>query len=241
MADQMHCLVTGATGYIGGRLAPALIERGHRVRAMARTPDKLVDAPWRDRAEVVRGDLGDPESLTSAFDGVDVVYYLVHSMGTSTDFVTEEKRVCPQRRRRGQGRRGAAHRLPQRAAPRRRTVSASGVPHRRRRHPDRVRHRDPGVAGGHRRRLRFGVVRDDPPPHRPAAGDDDAEVGSQQDPAHRDRRRPALPGRGRHGDRCPSHGPGTSAAPTSSSTARRCRSMPTSPGCAGGSSSPCRF
>ena len=94
MADQMHCLVTGATGYIGSRLAPVLIERGHHVRAMARTPDKLADAPWRDQAEVVRGDLTDPKSLTSAFEGTDVVYYLVHSMGTSKDFVTEEKRAA---------------------------------------------------------------------------------------------------------------------------------------------------
>ena len=57
---------------------------------MARTPDKLSSAPWRDRVEVVRGDLTDPGSLTAAFEDVDVVYYLVHSMGTSKDFVAEE-------------------------------------------------------------------------------------------------------------------------------------------------------
>ncbi|MGE0214290.1 NAD(P)H-binding protein [Mycolicibacterium sp.] len=89
-SEPLRCLVTGATGYIGGRLAPILIERGHRVRAMARTPAKLDDVSWRDRAEVVRGDLTDPGSLATAFDGVDVVYYLVHSMGTSKDFVAEE-------------------------------------------------------------------------------------------------------------------------------------------------------
>ena len=50
---------------------------------MARSPDKLAGVAWRDRVEVVRGDLGDPDSLTAAFDGMDVVYYLVHSMGTS--------------------------------------------------------------------------------------------------------------------------------------------------------------
>ena len=87
---QIRCLVTGATGYIGGRLAPRLIDRGHTVRALARNPDKLADAPWRDQAEVVRGDLGDADSLTAAFDGVDVVFYLVHSMGTAPDFVNEE-------------------------------------------------------------------------------------------------------------------------------------------------------
>ncbi|MDZ4236201.1 MAG: NAD(P)H-binding protein [Dietzia sp.] len=94
MAAEIRCLVTGATGYIGGRLVPALLERGHHVRAMARTPAKLNDAPWRDQAEVVRGDLTQPDSLTAAFEGTDVIYYLVHSMGTSKDFVAEEKRAA---------------------------------------------------------------------------------------------------------------------------------------------------
>jgi len=86
--------LTGATGYIGGRLAPELLARGFAVRAMARNPDKLADADWRDQVEVVRGDLGDPDSLTEAFDGVDVVYYLVHSMGSAKDFVAEEARAA---------------------------------------------------------------------------------------------------------------------------------------------------
>lgn len=90
--DKIRCLVTGATGYIGGRLVPELLDHGFAVRAMARNPDKLTDVPWRDRVEVVRGDLGEPDSLTAAFDGVDVVYYLVHSMGSSKDFVAEEAR-----------------------------------------------------------------------------------------------------------------------------------------------------
>jgi uncharacterized protein YbjT (DUF2867 family) len=85
-------LVTGATGYIGGRLVPPLLERGHTVRALARNPDKLADAAWRDRVEVARGDLDDEDSLSAAFDGMDVVYYLVHSMGTDPDFVDAEAR-----------------------------------------------------------------------------------------------------------------------------------------------------
>ena len=87
---ESRCVVTGATGYIGGRLAPRLLDRGHTVRALARNPDKLADVPWRHRVEVVRGDLGDADSLTAAFDGAEVVYYLVHSMGSSPDFVAEE-------------------------------------------------------------------------------------------------------------------------------------------------------
>jgi uncharacterized protein YbjT (DUF2867 family) len=89
---EMRCLVTGATGYVGGRLVPRLLAAGYDVRAMARTPAKLADVPWRDAVEVVRGDLGDPDSLAAAFDGVDVLYYLVHSMGTSKDFAAEERR-----------------------------------------------------------------------------------------------------------------------------------------------------
>jgi uncharacterized protein YbjT (DUF2867 family) len=84
--------VTGATGYVGGRLIPLLLDRGHSVRALARNPDKLADVPWRDRVEGARGDLDDPDSLGEAFDGVDVVYYLVHSMGTESDFVAAEAR-----------------------------------------------------------------------------------------------------------------------------------------------------
>ncbi|KUI32900.1 oxidoreductase [Mycobacterium sp. IS-1742] len=90
MVDNIRCLVTGATGYIGGRLVPALLDRGLQVRAMARTPGKLDDAPWRAQVEVAKGDLTDRDSLAAAFDGVDVVYYLVHSMGTSANFVAEE-------------------------------------------------------------------------------------------------------------------------------------------------------
>jgi len=93
MAEQVRCLVTGATGYIGGRLVPRLLDDGHRVRALARNPDKLADVPWRQQAEVARGDLGDVDSLIAAFDGVDVVYYLVHSMGTSKNFMAEEARA----------------------------------------------------------------------------------------------------------------------------------------------------
>ena len=89
-SDKIHCLVTGATGYIGGRLVPPLLDRGYAVRALARNPDKLADAAWRDQVEVARGDLADPDSLSAAFDGIDVVYYLVHSMGTSKDFVAAE-------------------------------------------------------------------------------------------------------------------------------------------------------
>ena len=193
--ESRRCLVTGATGYIGGHLAGLLVERGQTVRALARKPEKLRDAPWRDKAEVVRGDLSDPDSLVAAFDGVDVVYYLVHSMGTSSDFVRAEEESA----------RNVA--AAAQTAGVRRIVYLSGLHptgelsrHLRSRNtvgedPDGLERRDRRAAGGHRRRLGFRVVRDGPPSHRPAAGDDHPEVGAQQDPADLHRRRAALPGR----------------------------------------------
>jgi uncharacterized protein YbjT (DUF2867 family) len=77
----MRCLVTGATGYIGGRLAPRLLEAGHSVRCLSRSSGRLRDVPWAGRVEVVEGDLGRPETLPAAFEGVDVAYFLVHSLG----------------------------------------------------------------------------------------------------------------------------------------------------------------
>ncbi|WP_428342979.1 DUF2867 domain-containing protein [Mycobacterium sp.] len=90
--ETVRCLVTGATGYVGRRLVPRLLDAGYQVRALARDPDKLAAVPWRANTDVVRGDLDDLDSLVRAFDGMDVVYYLVHSMGTSGDFSAEEDR-----------------------------------------------------------------------------------------------------------------------------------------------------
>ena len=80
------CLVTGATGYIGGRLVPELLDAGYRVRCLARSPDRLRDHPWAGEAEVVAGDVTDAESVARALDGVDVAYYLVHAMSSGDDF-----------------------------------------------------------------------------------------------------------------------------------------------------------
>lgn len=79
-------LVTGATGYIGGRLVPALIEAGHEVRCFVRSPAKLDDALWRDQVDLVEGDISDVEALGRALTGVDVAFYLVHSMGSTRSF-----------------------------------------------------------------------------------------------------------------------------------------------------------
>ncbi|MBK9180404.1 MAG: SDR family oxidoreductase [Acidimicrobiales bacterium] len=87
-------LVTGATGYIGGRLVPALLDAGQRVRCLARTPSKLDDRSWRSEVEVIRGDVADPASLGPALAGVDAAYYLVHSMGSEHDFAERDRQAA---------------------------------------------------------------------------------------------------------------------------------------------------
>jgi uncharacterized protein YbjT (DUF2867 family) len=77
----MRCLVTGATGYIGGRLAPRLLDAGHEVRCLTRDSLRLRDVPWAARVEVVEGDVSVPATLRPAMDGIDIAYYLVHSIG----------------------------------------------------------------------------------------------------------------------------------------------------------------
>ncbi|HEX6196494.1 MAG TPA: SDR family oxidoreductase [Jiangellaceae bacterium] len=79
----MLCVVTGASGYIGGRLVPQLLNAGHRVRCVVRNPNKLRDVPWREQVEVVSADLLNADSLEPALKGGDVLYYLVHSLSTS--------------------------------------------------------------------------------------------------------------------------------------------------------------
>ncbi|MFD5885330.1 SDR family oxidoreductase [Streptomyces sp. NPDC060334] len=88
---SLRCLVTGATGYIGGRLVPELLDAGHQVRCLARSPEKLRDHPWAGRAEVVRGDVVDPRSVGDALHDIDVAYYLVHSLGTGSGFEDRDR------------------------------------------------------------------------------------------------------------------------------------------------------
>ncbi|WP_330329052.1 SDR family oxidoreductase [Streptomyces sp. NBC_00536] len=87
----LTCLVTGATGYIGGRLVPELLDAGHRVRCLARSPERLRDHPWADRAEVMRGDVTDPDAVAAALRGTDVAYYLVHALGTGAGFEERDR------------------------------------------------------------------------------------------------------------------------------------------------------
>lgn len=88
------CLVTGATGYIGGRLVPELLARGHDVRCAVRSPERLRDHPWSGRVDVVRADLTEPEAVLRALEGADVAYYLVHALGTGRGFGETDRRTA---------------------------------------------------------------------------------------------------------------------------------------------------
>ena len=83
-------LVTGASGYVGGRLVPALEEKGERVRCLARNPGYLAGRFSPD-TRIVAGDVLDPGSLEIALEGVDTAYYMVHSMGSGDDFEERDR------------------------------------------------------------------------------------------------------------------------------------------------------
>ena len=91
---KVRVLVLGATGYIGGRLVPELLERGHEVVCGARRPSKLDGRPWRDRVEVVEADVFEPDTLAAAVADVDAVHYLVHSMDGDGDFARRDRQAA---------------------------------------------------------------------------------------------------------------------------------------------------
>ena len=90
----MKVLVTGATGYVGGRLVPKLVEQGHSVRVLAREPHRLEGVPWHDDVDIIQGDLQVRADVARAVSDVDVLYYLVHSMSSAGDFEVVERRVA---------------------------------------------------------------------------------------------------------------------------------------------------
>ena len=87
----MRVLVTGATGYIGGRIVERLLLKGLNVRVLVRDPKKAQARPWADRVEVVQGDLSEPAGLERALQDVDIAYYLVHSMDAGAGFAERDR------------------------------------------------------------------------------------------------------------------------------------------------------
>jgi uncharacterized protein YbjT (DUF2867 family) len=86
MTTSQPILVTGATGYVGGRLVQSLLDAGYPVRVMVRDASRLQGRRWREQVDVREGDVLRPETLASALEGVSVAYYLIHSMIGRTDF-----------------------------------------------------------------------------------------------------------------------------------------------------------
>ena len=79
-------LVTGATGYVGGRLVPRLLEAGYQVRCLVRDPARLKGRPWFDSVDIIQGDVLKPETLPAAVEGIHTAFYMVHSMKDSANF-----------------------------------------------------------------------------------------------------------------------------------------------------------
>jgi uncharacterized protein YbjT (DUF2867 family) len=90
----MRVAVTGVTGYVGGRLVPALLDRGHEVLCLVRNPRKLDDRHWRldPKVEVTADDVSDIDQLAAKLSGCQAAYYLIHSMQASGDKYAEEDR-----------------------------------------------------------------------------------------------------------------------------------------------------
>ena len=86
MEGRRTVLVTGATGYIGGRLTPRIVEEGYRVRVLVRSKIRVLSRSWAEDVEIVEGDVQDRGTLAEALSGVDYAYYLIHSMGTGPRF-----------------------------------------------------------------------------------------------------------------------------------------------------------
>ncbi|HYN75321.1 MAG TPA: SDR family oxidoreductase [Candidatus Limnocylindria bacterium] len=92
-APEPLCLVTGATGYVGGRLVPELLAAGYRVRCLVRVAERLRDHPWAGQVEIIEGDASRAQDLDRALADVDVAYYLIHALG-SDSFETEDRAMA---------------------------------------------------------------------------------------------------------------------------------------------------
>ncbi|NYF98643.1 NAD(P)H-binding protein [Janibacter cremeus] len=93
-SERGTVLVTGATGYIGGLLVPKLLEAGWSVRALSRSAERVGSRPWADEIDVVEGDVTSGEDLRTALSGVDVAYYLVHSMDGGGDLARRDRELA---------------------------------------------------------------------------------------------------------------------------------------------------
>lgn len=94
MSDSKLILVTGATGYVGGRLVPKLLEAGYRVRCLVRDPSRLQGRAWLDTVEVAEGDAQLSEEIKQSMQGVSAAYYLMHGLQGSKLDAERDLRVA---------------------------------------------------------------------------------------------------------------------------------------------------
>ncbi len=94
MDENKLILVTGATGYVGGRLIPRLLEAGHKVRVITRDARHVSGRSWLEQVEVVEGDVLQAQTLNTALDGVHVAYYLVHSISAHSNFAERDAKAA---------------------------------------------------------------------------------------------------------------------------------------------------
>ncbi|QDO89996.1 NAD-dependent epimerase/dehydratase family protein [Ornithinimicrobium ciconiae] len=92
MEPNRTALVTGASGYVGGLLVPRLLQAGYAVRVLTRSAH--LDTPWARQVDVCQGDASDPDDVRRALRGVDVAYYLIHSMDGAGDFARRDREMA---------------------------------------------------------------------------------------------------------------------------------------------------
>ena len=90
MIKPKKILVTGSSGYVGGRLVPKLIDEGYQVRVLVRNPQRIKDKIWYNKVDVFKGNVLDQKSIIGLFKDIDAAYYLIHSMESNKDFVKSD-------------------------------------------------------------------------------------------------------------------------------------------------------
>ncbi|MCH8474721.1 MAG: SDR family oxidoreductase [Opitutales bacterium] len=90
----MKILVTGATGYIGGRLIPLLVQNGHDLTVFVRNPDRIAGRWWLDKVEIITGDILEKPSAENTFGEFDAAYFLIHGMGGKGSFAERDRQAA---------------------------------------------------------------------------------------------------------------------------------------------------